>query len=252
MNHQKLGIEPLRSWGRRLRLLLLPLLILLSSCLQSDLTLRFDHQTHGQILQSINLSERGAALARDSLNPWLASLEQPVQQLGGTLRQDSQTIALSVPFSTSQDLVERFDQLFGTVPAEFSDAAPQLVIPRLGTVPFRLGVDQHSWGVASRTHLTYDLDLRELPANEIPGSGAKRPWAELYFSLQTPWGVGQVLPTSLRPVTQLPTETRWQLQPGELNHIDVDFWLPNAVGIGTVIILVMVLGGYFLRYRLLG
>jgi hypothetical protein len=36
-----------------------------------------------------------------------------------------------------------------------------------------------------------------------------------------------------------------------VNHLDVVFWLPDVVGIGTLIIALVVVFGYFLRYRLL-
>ncbi|MBE9113313.1 hypothetical protein IQ273_28455, partial [Nodosilinea sp. LEGE 07298] len=44
--------------------LLLWLPLLLSGCLRYDLTLRFDHHTHGQIVQTIDLGDRAAALAQ--------------------------------------------------------------------------------------------------------------------------------------------------------------------------------------------
>lgn len=53
-------------------------------CFQADLTLRFDHQTHGTLRQSIQLGERGMALAQTALQPWMADLRPAIQRLGGT------------------------------------------------------------------------------------------------------------------------------------------------------------------------
>jgi hypothetical protein len=46
-----------------------------------------------------------------------------------------------------------------------------------------------------------------------------------------------------------PKDLLWSLQPGQSHHIDVVFWLPNPVGLGTLGIVLLVLLGYFLRYR---
>ncbi|NJL44563.1 MAG: DUF3153 domain-containing protein [Leptolyngbyaceae cyanobacterium SM2_3_12] len=245
---------------------LLPLVLLLSGCLQYDLTLRFDHRTHGQISQTFRLDERGAALAQSSIDPWVEELKPRVRQLGGHLnRSEPGTVDLVVPFSTGRDLVSRFDQLFADTSFDNSDhslstidlnpdqAESYLTLPNLGTVPFRLEVNPRNWGLASYTHLTYDIDLRDLPPSPSvqEEDSNQRDWAALRFGLQVPWGISQVLPQSTVPQSMLPNGAYWRLKSGELNHIDVAFWLPNAVGLGTVGIVIAVLLGYFLRYRVL-
>ena len=42
---------------------------------------------------------------------------------------------------------------------------------------------------------------------------------------------------------------QWQLKPGELNHLDAIFWLPNPLGIGAILIILISCGGYYLKYR---
>jgi hypothetical protein len=240
--------------------LLLGLVVLLNGCFQSDLTLRFDHSTHGQMTQSIDLGQRGLALVSATLDPWLEGLHQPVQRLGGRLSQTAESIRLTVPFSTGPDLVARFNQVFveadspGPTPSPTLNADFQrLVVPGLGAIPFRLRVDQQNWGLVSRTHLVYELDLREfrgLDAIADPQSPPSQGFP-LSFSLQTPWGLQPVRPGSLPPDTLRPTTARWILELGQLNVIDVQFWLPNAVGLGSFGIVVVVLLGYILRYRVL-
>ncbi|NJL46461.1 MAG: DUF3153 domain-containing protein [Leptolyngbyaceae cyanobacterium SM2_5_2] len=237
---------------RRLGFLIL-LALCLSSCFQADLTLRFDHHVHGQFTQSIYLGERGTALATASLAPWLAARRRQVGRLGGSLRQDAEGIQLTVPFSTGPDLVTRFQQVFAEAEPEPGLPSSQglLLAPGLGLIPFNLQVEQRNWGLASRTQLIYDLDLRELPTSKLQADRAA-PSASasvISFRLQTPWGIRQVSPKSALPTVSLPTEADWLLQPGQLNHIDVLFWLPNAVGLGTVAIVGLVLVGYVLRYR---
>ncbi len=251
-------------WGRRLALLLLPLA--LSGCLRYDLTLRFDHQTHGQISQTIDLSERGAALAQPTLEPWLEALQGRSRPLGGQLSQEAQTVTLTVPFSTAADLGDRFQQLFADVapatpvaePDTFSidgskeDQPTYLQLPGFGPVPFALALEQTSWLLASRTHLTYSLDLSQLPLeSSLQGNDpAEAAWADLRFRLQVPWGLADIAHSTTPPLAQDPTGATWQLKPGEITSIDATFWLPNAIALGTVGIAALVLAGYGLRYRL--
>jgi hypothetical protein len=128
-----------------------------------------------------------------------------------------------------------------------------LTIPDLGQIPFRLAVDQRNWLLASRPHLTYDIDLGQLPmppADDSPRSG-DRPWTTLGFRLQVPWGIGQVLPTSATPAFTTFNGALWRLQPGQNYHIEVWFWLPSLVALGAIVISIFVILGYFLRYRVL-
>lgn len=241
-------------------LLWLPLL--LSGCLRYDLTLRFDHHTHGQIVQTIDLSDRGAALAQPTLEPWIDELKARSRPLGGQLSQSPQTVTLTVPFGTARDLTDRFQQLFSTPELAtdpnqakaFNLGGPNptyLQLPGWGPVPFELGVEQTNWVFVSRTHLTYTLDLHDLPINgPINGEdAATTPWADLRFRLRVPWGLTQLSPAATPPLSQDATGAVWQLQPGQMTRIDAVFWLPNAITLGTLGIVALVLGGYGLRYR---
>ncbi|WOD38057.1 DUF3153 domain-containing protein [Nodosilinea sp. E11] len=239
------------------RVLALVLPLLLSGCLRYDLTLRFDHHTHGQIEQTIELSDRGAALAQPTLEPWLEELKVRSQTFGGQLSQNSQIITLIVPFGTAPDLANRFQQLFSADPSGNPDRVPDtaslvdsptyLQLPGWGPVPFALDLEQTNWVFASRTHLTYSLDLQDLPANGDAAASAA--WADLHFRLQTPWGLAQLAPAATPPTQQDATGATWQLEPGQITVIDASFWLPNAIALGTLGIVALVLAGYGLRYR---
>ncbi len=255
-------MQALTHFRQKLRwLLLLPCLLLLSGCLQYDLTLRFDHQLHGHIEQVITLSDRAAAVSHGTLAPWVNALEARVRRLGGMVAETGyHQRTLTVPFTTGEDLVTQFNGLFADQPmvpdpaviaTPRGEVAPTLTIPDLGHIPFRLTVDQRSWVFASRTHLICDIDLQQLPANPVfPTEGGNTsPWSTLGFRLQTPWGIGQVLPESASPDLILGNGAQWQLQPGSAYHIDVRVWVPSLVSIGAVIIAILVVLGYFFRYR---
>ena len=71
----------------------------------------------------------------------------------------------------------------------------------------------------------------------------------LVITLKTPWGIKNINST----VKPLPPETNnrqttWQMQLGELNQIEVVFWLPNMLSIGALIIIILVWCGYYLKY----
>lgn len=251
----------LRRFARRplwqTLLLLLPLL--LSGCLRYDLALRFDHQSHGQISQTIDLSDRGAALAQTTLAPWLEELKARSRPLGGHLSASPQTVTLTVPFGTAADLGDRFRQLFAAAVSPVLESVPTaepspadsptyLQLPGWEPVPFALDIQQTNWLLASRTHLTYRLDLRQLPPNG-DDLADPAPWADLRFRLQVPWGL-QLLPTATPPTQQNATGATWPLEPGEITTIDATFWLPNAIALGTLGIAALVLAGYGLRYRI--
>lgn len=243
-------------WG-----LALVLCLGLGGCFQADLTLRFDHQTHGTLRQSIQLGERGMALAQTALQPWMADLRPAIQRLGGHLEQTADTIAWEVPFSTGADLVDRFNQVFDSSQDEGradnailkTPAAAWMhawKVPGLGEIPYQLAIDQATWPWGSRMHLSYDLDLQSLASLENNGEGRNSP--TLGFRLETPWGLSRIADESTPPTDQGATAALWQLTPGQIYRIEVWFWVPNLVALGALAIAIAVVLGYVLRYRVLG
>lgn len=208
-----------------------------SGCFQYDLTLHFDHQAHGQIQQRIQLSQRTAALTAPAVDTWLQTMKTRVRALGGTVTQrQPDQLMLTVPFSSGSDLASCYRQLFQT------DSGGSLAIPGIARVPSQLTLDQASRILAVRNHLVLDLNLQELPQSD-------RWEPQLQFILQTPWGLSHIAPDSL-PGQAGPQQTSWSLQPGQSHHIDVVFWVPSLLGLGSLAIALVVLLGYFLKYGL--
>ena len=121
-----------------------------------------------------------------------------------------------------------------------------LQIPGLSAIPLSLEVSQRNWLLASRIHLIYDLDLQSLSPWLTTAEDRGDP---LTWRLQVPWGGVALQPGSLPATVIGPKELLWSLQPGQFHHIDVVFWLPNPIGLGTLGIVLLVLLGYSLRYR---
>lgn len=241
--------RPFKSLARSLALLM-GLALLLSGCLQADLTLHFDHYRHGQLSQSIHLGPRGRALLQGSLGGWLDGLTERTEALGGELRLTTDGFDWVMPFTTGVDLMERFQQTWMAPDAQTTAADPMLLqIPGLGTLPLRLEVSQRHWLLVTRTHLIYDLDLQTLSPWLNPQTPEGDVGDSLTWRLQVPWNSVVSQPGSMPATLTRPKELLWSLQPGQFHHIDVIFWLPNPIGLGTLVIVSLVVLGYFLRYR---
>lgn len=238
--------------SRLLRVLLVGGMVLLTGCIQYDLDLQFDSQTHGQIVQRLHWSNGGAVSAAQ-LQAWQSPLGDRVRQVGGQLRQvDPLTLEVTVPFHNGADFVDRFNRFFG------GDAAhTPLTLPTGDPLAATATLSQGNWGVALFNRLSLRVDLRALPDGEaLPGARLQSvQWWTGAIALTTPWGLRAVTasPTALPgspPAPRDGTNARWALVPGQVNYLEVTFWLPSPIGIGLLGIGVLVAIGYGLRYRL--
>ena len=220
--------------------------LLLSGCAHYDVGIQFDSQTHGVIVQHIRLGERLTTSSGPSAQQWLAKLEKQAEQWGAQVKRPSKgELSIWLPFNNGTDLSKKFNHLLGS--GEVDSLAQTLGLP---DIPSHLSISQRNWIIVLRNHLTYDLDLRgvgsllNLSNGLIEGGGL----LDLEFSLITPWGVTPS-PSSQPP--QNPGRVQvWSLKPGQLNHIEVFFWLPSPIGIGTMLILLLVMIGRYLKYGL--
>ncbi|MEA5553928.1 DUF3153 domain-containing protein [Anabaena cylindrica UHCC 0172] len=226
---------------------------ILSGCVQYDLGINFNNANNGEIIQHIQLSEKLTSFSSDYISEWLNSLERRARKLEGSARRISpEEIILKIPFSNGRELQEKFSGFFNYRTSQ----KPETVSSdsELPNITSNLLVQNNNFLLLSRNRLIYDLDLRSLSVltskgNVLTGTGSI---INLDFSLQTPWGVKNIQQTE--DATQLEkngNQMVWKLKPGELNHIEVVFWLPNMLGIGALIIILFVWGGFYLRYTLL-
>ena len=87
------------------------------------------------------------------------------------------------------------------------------------------------------------MDLRPLALNGPDGEPLASPGSllGLEFQLQTPWGASVTAPGL--PLQRQGNTLTWTLQPGQLNHLEADFWIPSPIGLGALGIgLLLVLG----------
>lgn len=216
----------------------------LTGCIQYDLDLQFDSQTHGQVVQ--RLQWQGGAAA-EQLQQWQRPLRARMQAVGGQLRSPQpDTLELVLPFYGGPDLVQRFNQFLG------SDLdLPPLTLPTGEPIQGHLDLTQGNWIVVIHNTLSLSLDLRGVP----DGSNLPTPrlqavqWFTGGLTLTTPWGV-QAVATDLGTAgDNLGSGNRWSLVPGQVNHLTVQFWVPSPIGIGAIAITVLMAMGYLIKYR---
>ena len=234
---------------------ILPLLLclaMLTGCVDYDVGINFATPYSGEITQQIKVSDRLVNLAASDTQQWLNSLEKRSRQLRGQVEQlGDRELLLTIPFGNGAELAEKFNQLFQT------KIMPNATIPKeqvdLIKLNSQVSIAQNNLVFVERNHLDLAIDLRALGVltqqdKIIIDTDSL---VDLEFKLTTPWIARSVESSdNLQPITStLKPGLVWQLHPGEINHIEAVFWLPSPIGIGTAIIIFLVIIGYILKYR---
>ncbi len=218
--------------------------LLLSGCVNYDLGVNFNSTNNGELVQHIQLSEKITIFSNDYLSQWLKTLESKARTLAGSTERVSPTeIIVKIPFTSAKQLQEKFTEFFNTRTSENSDDS------ELSNITSTLVAEDTNFFLLSRNHLVYDLDLRSLAVIMTKGDSSI---VNLDFSLQTPWGIKNIEnnENAIQPEKH-GNKLIWQLKPGAINHVEVIFWLPNFLGLGTLLIIGFVWLGLYLRYTLL-
>jgi hypothetical protein len=242
---------------RRTRVVWLLLLasLFLSGCVKYDVGVNFDNANSGELVQHIRLGEKLTSFSGDSVYEWLNSIERRARKLEGKARRISQEeLVVSIPFSNGQELQTKYNEFFNpNLKQKVKSTEPESDLPKIES---NLLLFQNNFLLLVRNQLIYDLDLRSLAlisnnGNVLANAGSI---LDLEFSLKAPWGAKNIQKNA-DPSTKstiLPERSgkqlTWHFNPGELNHIEIVFWLPSPLGIGTLIIILMVWGGLYLRY----
>lgn len=238
----------------RLRFVCLVLLasLLLSGCVQYEAGINFDNSNRGELVQHIKLAERLTSFSSDSVHEWLNSIERRARKQQGKVRRLSpEEIIVTIPFSNGEELQTKFNEFFNpnsnqkTQVKSTSDS-------ELPKIESNLLLFQNNFLLLVRNRLIYDVDLRSLSliasnGNVLANAGSI---LDLEFSLKTPWGAKTIQETKSAIIPEKnQNKLVWKLIPGELNHIEAVFWLPSPLGIGSLLIILFVVGGFYLRYN---
>ncbi len=227
--------------------------LMLSGCVKSEVGIDFESPNRGAIVQHIRLDERLTSFSSGTAKTWLDSIEKRVRRFQGkTRRLSNQEILVTIPFGNGEELEARFNEFFSpTISPKTRSAQKELDLPKLDS---HLSVQQGNFLLLQRHRLIYDLDLRSLGVLASDGSLLASPGSliELGFGLTTPWGARNIIHRSKTPIAtrREGKQLIWTLQPGKSNHLEAVFWLPNPLGIGTVLIVAIVAGGIYLRRTL--
>lgn len=233
---------------RQIRHLLLTAIacLLLTSCVDYDLGIRFDSQTHGQLTQTIHV---GHNFTSNTSTELFKQLTAKAKALSGKARPlDENTLQIVFPFSSGQQLIERFNAFYGTGQSSDGDHLSGLELPGAPTVSAHLALQQNNYLFALRNHLTYDLQIDSSPELLASSKLNDLSWLNLDFHLSTPWGVTLSEPAAIGIQGQTAT---WQLTADQPQHIEATFWLPSPIGIGAGAIALFCLLGYTVKYRLM-
>jgi len=222
--------------------------IALTGCVKYDVGVNFQSQTYGKMVQRVEISDRLHDFSQVVAEQWLESLQQRTRKLRGkTQRISEREILVTIPFNNGADLASKFNQFFN--PTRPQGEPEEDTLPQLTS---ELNIAQNNFWVAIRNHLEMDVDLRSLAVLSSEGNVLVSPSSlfSLQFALTTPWDAQPITEAenSLTPVSDPENhQLVWTLEAGEINHLEVIFWVPSPIGIGALIILAAVFGGMTLK-----
>ena len=244
--------KPKSNSVRLLLPLILCLVTLLTGCVRYDVGINFNTPYRGTIVQYVKIGEELTSLSQSDARKWLNSIEQRSRALQGKIKKiNSQEVMVTIPFGNGRELNDKFNKFF------HSDATvnPALASERVDLVQLdaEIAIEQNNLVFVERNNLDLTIDLRALGVLSNQGKIIVSPGSliDLKFQLNTPLAARNIAgANNLEPTVNNRGEALiWQLVPGQINHIKAVFWLPNPLGIGAAIIILLMVMGYFLKYR---
>ena len=231
---------------------ILCLVTLLTGCVRYDVGVNFDHPQHGTIVQYIKIGEQLTSLSQSEAKKWLNSIEKRSHALNGKVKKvNSQEFLVTIPFANGKELTDKFNQLFHTDTNTNSAVASDKV--DLVKLDSQINLQQNNLIFLERNNLDLTIDLRALGVLSNQGKIIVSPGSliDLEFQLNTPLIARNVSgENNLEPIVATAKKSLvWQLNPGQINHIQAVFWLPSPLGIGAAIIILLAILGYILKYR---
>lgn len=223
--------------------------LFLGGCVDYDVEIAFDHQHHGEIHQHLRLGDEFTNFNQQEAKNWLKSVEKRAKTLhGSTKRLSAQELDVRIPFNNGKDMVEKFNTFFNPEGQNLQAADLDLV-----QLKSAIALDQRNWLFLERNRATLDIDLRALGVLSQQGSLMLSPGSllDLDVSLKTPlWSTVVSSEDGVKPLTKKDGDRLiWTLQAGQLNHLDIVFWVPSWIGLGALAIAGLLFAGYYLKYR---
>lgn len=229
--------------------IMIGLLSFLSGCVRYDVSLNFSQQHRGEIVQHIHLAEQLTNLSQTEADKWIESLEKRAKKLRGKAKRISpQEIIVTIPFGNGKELTKKFNQFFNPTNSKIVESL-QEDNPDLLNLKAKMSLKQSNWLFLENNRLNLEVDLRALGVLSNQGNIIVSPGSlvDLDFVLNAPLGLKNIV--SDASVSQEVNQLIWDLKPGQINRIEASFWVPSYLGIGTVGIILLMLMGFYLKYR---
>lgn len=238
------GIRSIVRLFLRLRLLWIVVIasLFLSGCVDYQVGIRFADANHGEMVHSIHFNQPITGISSTLLTTWLETIEKTVKKDGGRILHPSQQEWLiQVPFYNTKDLETKFSHLVQPPAPPRSRLGSKLP----ANVDSRLHFTTGNLILWQRHHLQYDLDLRGLEF-ALPTVESTADPVSIEIRLNTPWGAKPLpTPDTASVIQKRGNQLMWKPKPGQINNLDTVFWVPNYLGIGTVIIVLLVIVGIY-------
>lgn len=229
---------------------LLGMVLSLTGCIQYEVGVNYAGQFHGEITQQIDLDERFTHFDPDAMQTWLNSIQSRARQLGGRTRSPAPNqMIVTIPFNNGHELETKFNRFFQSS-VQIKDVAQVQTMPQIKP---HLELTESNLLLVLRNHLTLDVDLRSLDILNYPGIMLLYPGdlVNLEFKLTTPWSAHVSSPKAVLPqAAQSGKQLLWHLTAGQINHLEVIFWVPSPLGWGAVVISLLVGMGYWLKRKI--
>jgi hypothetical protein len=158
---------------------------------------------------------------------------------------------VKIPFANGKELAEKFNLFFNPNPPKNTTKpkADQLDLLQLKA---EMAIAQSNWLFLDRNHLNLTVDLRALGVLSDQGNIIVSPGSliDLEFALNTPF-LTQSITTDgvLLPQSSTRSQLIWKLKPGQINTLEAVFFVPSYLALGTVAIIALCLGGFYLKYK---
>lgn len=246
-------------WRMRRVICIVAIALLLSGCVEYDVGTTFHNANSGELVQKIQLGDRLTSFSGESVYDWLDDIQSSARQVGGRTKRVSQKeLIVTLPFSSGHELQEKFNKFFHPNhkknPKSKVKSKDNQANSEFNQIESNLVVSDNNFIFFDRERLIYNLDLRSLGLISNKGNALVNTDSilDLEFALNTPWGAKNIEKSeNALPVEKQGDKLVWQLKSGKLNHVEVVFWLPNPFAIGTLLIVLFVWGGIFLRYTVI-
>lgn len=227
--------------------------LLVTGCVNYDVGVNFNSPNSGKIVQHIRLNKQLLSLDRPDVRRWIDSIESRARQVQGKVKKSNpEELLVTIPFRNGKEFADKYNRLFHSdIPV--TSAIARQDNPDIIKLDSQVLLQQNNLVLFERNVLDLSIDLRGLSilTQHDKIQQERDRLVDLEFKLDTS-GIARAISGGdrLAPASNgLTKQLSWHLQPGQINHIEAVFWLPNPLGLGAIAIALLMILGFYLKYR---